>query len=286
MATLSQRTHVLEEKTDRLETVFSAFMARTDAAMARTDESFGRLERIIERREQEGAREREAAMARTDESLGRLERIIERGEQEGAREREAAMARTDESLGRLERIIERSEQEGAREREAAAREREVAARERREMNKRWGELANKWGTVVEDIVAPSVRRLAREVFDCGRQQYFATRVSRNRSDDPAREREFDALYVGTRAVLLNETKSSPRSNDARRFARFVESGEFALYYPEWGDLPVVPVFSSLSIPEDMVTYLTRRGIYALAMGDEAMQVLNLEVVRSPHVPKA
>ena len=47
-----------------------------------------------------------------------------------------------------------------------------------------------------------------------------------------------------------------------------------------GDLPIVPVFSSLSIPEDLVTYLTRRGIYALAMGDEAMQVLNLEAVRS------
>ena len=272
MATLTQRTHVLEERTDRLETVFAAFMARTD-------ESLGRLERNIEHREQEGAREREAAMARTDESLGRLERMIEHREQEGAREREAAMARTDESLGRLERMIERREQDGAREREAAA-------RERREMNKRWGELANKWGTVVEDIVAPSVRRLAREVFDCGRQRYFATRVSRSRSDDPAREREFDALYVGTRAVLLNETKSSPRSNDARRFARFVESGEFALYYPDYRDLPIVPVFSSLSIPEDMVKYLTRRGIYALAMGDEAMQVLNLEVVRSPHAPKA
>ena len=30
----------------------------------------------------------------------------------------------------------------------------------------------------------------------------------------------------------------------------------------------------------MVRYLTRHGIYALAMGDEAMQVLNLEAVRS------
>ncbi len=29
----------------------------------------------------------------------------------------------------------------------------------------------------------------------------------------------------------------------------------------------------------MVEYLTRRGIYALAMGDEDMQVLNLEAVR-------
>ncbi|MCY4374552.1 MAG: hypothetical protein OXC31_12315 [Spirochaetaceae bacterium] len=28
-------------------------------------------------------------------------------------------------------------------------------------------------------------------------------------------------------------------------------------------------------------YLTRRGIYALAMGDEDMQVLNLEAVRGP-----
>ena len=35
------------------------------------------------------------------------------------------------------------------------------------------------------------------------------------SDDPSREREFDALYVGTRAVLLNQTKSTVRMNDVR-----------------------------------------------------------------------
>ena len=51
--------------------------------------------------------------------------------------------------------------------------------------------------MVEDIVAPSVRRLAREVFDCGELQYFSLRVSLKRSDDSSREREFDALYVGT-----------------------------------------------------------------------------------------
>ena len=72
------------------------------------------------------------------------------------------MARTDEAIGRLERIVERREQEGAREREAAARDRkemkEQAARERREMNERWGNLANKMGTLVEDIIAPSIRR--------------------------------------------------------------------------------------------------------------------------------
>ena len=208
------------------------------------------------------------------------------------------MERTDSSIERLERAIERMEQEGARDREAAARDREESARfraemardreemkqqadrERREMNKRWGELANKMGTVVEDIVAPSIQRLARAVFDCGEPQYFGTRVSLSRGDDRSRRREFDALYVGARAVLLNETKSSPRASDARRFAEFLESGEFARYFPQYRDLPIVAAFSSLSIPADMVTYLTRRGIYAIAMGDEAMQVLNLDAVRS------
>ena len=191
-----------------------------------------------------------------------------------------SMERTDGSIERLERAIERMEQEGARDREESARFRAEMARERREMNKRWGELANKMGTVVEDIVAPSIQRLAREVFDCGEPQYFGTRVSLTRSDDRSRRREFDALYVGTRAVLLNETKSSPRMSDAQAFARFLESGEFARYFPQYRELPIVPAFSSLSIPDDMVTWLTRRGIYAIAMGDEAMQVLNLDAARS------
>ena len=226
MATLTQRIDVVEERTDSLESIFAAFMARTDASMARTDEAIGRLERIIERREQEGARERKEMNER------------------------------------------------------AARDREEAARERKEMNERWGNLANKMGTLVEDIVAPSIRRLAREVFDCGDLQNFATRTVRTRSDAPSREREFDALYIGTQAVLLNETKAYARPEYARAFVEFLESGRFARYFPEYRELPIVPVFSSLSIPADLVTYLTRRGIHAVAMGDEAMQVLNLEDVRT------
>ena len=238
MATLAQRIDTVEEKTGRLETIFAAFMEQTAASMVRADERMDRTERAIER----------------------LEGIIERMEQEGARDREAA----------------------ARDREAAVRDREEmkreAARERKEMNERMGELSNRMGTIVEDIVAPSIRRLAREVFECGDLQNFSTRTVRAHGDDPSREREFDALYVGTRAVLLNETKATARPEYARAFVEFLESGQFARYVPEYRELPIVPVFSSLSIP-DVVTYLTRRGIYAVAMGDEAMQVLNLDEVR-------
>ena len=254
MATLAQRTEAVEERLDSLETILARFMAHADESIARTNES----------------------VARTEESIVRLERIVERLVQEGAREREeAAREREIAAQNREEAARERE-----REREIAAQDREEAARERREMNKRWGELANKMGTVVEDIVAPSIRRLAREAFDCGDLVSFTTRQTVTRSGDRSRTREFDALYVGTRAVLLNETKSSPRPEDARAFVDFLRNGEFALYFPEYGKLPIIPAFSSLSIPENMVTYLTRHGIYAVAMGDEAMQALNLKAVRS------
>ena len=195
---------------------------------------------------------------------------------------------------RLENMIAEMKEESAMDRAASAMEREEmdrrmegmiaemraeSARDRREMNKRWGELANKMGTIVEDIIAPSLRRMALEEFNCGEEVFFSPRVSRIRSDDPSRRREFDVLYVGARAVLLNETKSAPRSEYIQAFVDFLRRGEFALYFPEYREMPIVPVFSSLHIPGNMVTYLTRNGIYAVAMGEEAMRVLNLDTVR-------
>ena len=189
------------------------------------------------------------------------------------------MAQTGMALQRIDRSIERMEATIAEMKAEAVRDREEAARERRAMNKRWGELANKQGTLVEDLIAPSLRHIARDELGCGDVRFFAERVWRTRSDDPSRRREFDALYVGEFAVLLNETKSSPRAEDARAFADFVRSGEFALYFPEYRELPITPVFSSLYLPDDLVTFLSRNAIYAVAMGEETMQVLNREQVR-------
>ena len=258
MAMLAQRTRSLEERTDRLESIIVTFSQ--EAAQDR----------------EESAREREESAKFREEMA--LQGAQEREESARFRKEMALQAAQDREASA--RFFQEWQRKADRDHEKYDRYFAEAARERREMNKRWGELANKMGTVVEDIVAPSVRRLAREVFGCGELQYFSERVSLKRSDDGSREREFDALYVGTRAVLLNETKSSPRAEDARKFAEFhcpAESSRST--FREFRELPVVPVFSSLSIPAHLVTYLTRRGIYALAMGDEAMQVLNLEAVR-------
>ena len=203
-----------------------------------------------------------------EDRLDRVERMMQQ-----------AAERADRFEERMERDHEAWERRMARMDQQREADREEWDRARRAMNKQWSELAAKMGTVVEDIVAPSVRRMARELFDCGEQQLFICRMERVRSDDRSRCREFDALYVGDRAVLLNETKATPWGSDVRRFVRLVRSGEFFLYFPEYKDLPLVPVFSSLSLPGNLVTQLTRHGVYALAMGDEAMQVLNLDAVR-------
>ena len=186
----------------------------------------------------------------------------------------------------IDQTIREMKTEGARAREAADRAREedrraadrARAEDRKEWNRRWGELANKMGTVVQDIVAPSLQRIARDELNCGEEQSFSVSVSRYRSDDRHYRREFDALYVGTRGVLLNETKSTAHSEYATRFVQFLKSGQFALYFPEYRDLTLVPVFSSLRLPDDLIPFLTKNGIYAVSMGEETMQVLNREAV--------
>jgi hypothetical protein len=108
------------------------------------------------------------------------------------------------------------------------------------------------------------------------------RLARTRSDDPGRSREFDALFVGEKAVLLNETKATPRPEYASDFVNFLRHGEFFLYFPEYRERPVVPVFSSLYLPDDLVAYLTGQGVSAVALRDEALQVLNLDSVQASY----
>lgn len=183
------------------------------------------------------------------------------------------MAQTSMAILRMDRAMEEMKAE-------AQQDRQQWRRERRELNRQLGDIANRIGTVVEDIIAPSLRRLAREELGCGNERFFAVRVSKVCRDDPGQHREFDALYVGEKAVLLNESKATARPEYARDFVDFLRSDAFFLYFPEYRSMPVVPVFSCLYLPPDLVTYLTGQGIYAVAMGDEVMQVLNLGAVRA------
>lgn len=147
--------------------------------------------------------------------------------------------------------------------------------DRRNMNKKWGEIANKMGTVVEDIVAPNIPRIAQEYFQCEDAEFFGLRVTKRNSKDKSRSREFDIIAVYDDKILINETKSSPRIDYINEFIEVLK--EVYDYFPEYKGKRIIPIFSSLYIPENVVTYLTKVKVYAMAMKDDVMELLN------PHI---
>ena len=148
----------------------------------------------------------------------------------------------------------------------------------KEMNKRWGELANKMGTVVEDIVAPNVRRIAQEYFGCPDLEFFAVRIDKRHPADPSRRREFDVVAAGGDLVFLNETKSTVRSSYVADYIDFIKNDEFFAYFPEYKGKRLIPLFASLSVPEDKVALLSKAHIYVMAMTDTTMDLVNFQLV--------
>ncbi len=155
---------------------------------------------------------------------------------------------------------------------------EEVRRDRKAMNKRWGEIANKLGTVVEDIIYPSARRVARAFFGAETIEFEGQRIVRRLSGDRGRSREFDGVFAWEGHVLLLEGKAAIRPEYLRGFVDFVRLGAFFDWFPEYRGRRLIPVFGALAIPDQDVAWLTRRRIYVLKMGEEAMELVNFEAV--------
>jgi hypothetical protein len=68
---------------------------------------------------------------------------------------------------------------------------------------------------------------------------------------------------------------------AQRMGSFVED-IVGPNIPQFAGLPLQPIFASLNLPEHIVKDCTRHRIYALGLGPETMQLLNLaELASSP-----
>jgi len=179
-------------------------------------------------------------------------------------------------VDRLEQVmIELAEQSKITQREVARLSIEMRAF-KDEMNKRWGDLANKMGTLVEDIVAPNISGIVQKYFGCSDIKDFMVRRRKKNTKDVSKVREFDVIAVCDDKVIINETKSNPKIEYINEFINVLK--EIYDYFPEYRDKKIIPIFSSLYIPEDLVTYLTKNRIYAMAMKDDTMDLLNFEQV--------
>ncbi len=301
----------LEERVDRLESVFERFMAQTSTAITHMDMSIARMDRTIARLEQtveemkvqtesdrrsfqEYLRRADEAREQDRQSFQEYLRLADEAREQDRRSFEEYFRLADEAREQdrqsfqeyLRRADEAREQDRRsfeeyvrRADEAREQDRQEARQQRRELARQLGDISHRLGTIVEDMIAPSLRRMAQVEFDIGDEEFFALRA-RKYSPVTNQRREFDAIVVGTKAILLNDTKGYARPEYVTESVNFLKSGEFFEYFPEYAGKPLIPVFSSLYIPEEIVSYLTRQGIYAVAMGEETMQVLNLEEVRA------
>jgi hypothetical protein len=149
---------------------------------------------------------------------------------------------------------------------------------KREMDQKWGALAIKLGTIIEDILAPNIRRLAEEHFQLGQLLDFMIRRSRRHPDQPEVMSEFDTLAVGANAVILGEAKSSPSAQSVDEFRDKVSS--FFDFFPDYCGRRLIAIYGSWSIPDPLVERMTGYGIYALRMGSDTMELANASALES------
>ncbi|MHA1215093.1 MAG: hypothetical protein ACTSR2_06270 [Candidatus Hodarchaeales archaeon] len=149
-----------------------------------------------------------------------------------------------------------------------------------EMNKRWGELANKMGTIVEDIVAPNIPTIAKQYFNCKElDDLFINPQIRNKKNRK-KIKEFDIVATFDDKVILNETKSTVKKEYIDSFVSFIESQEFFDYFPQYKGMELIPIFSSLSIKEDLLDLLTKNNIYCLVMKGNTMELINYSKINT------
>jgi len=147
--------------------------------------------------------------------------------------------------------------------------REENRRANREMNRYWGKLADKMGTMAEDLVAPNLPRIVKEVLN---QDIFDLTMRRRQKLADGRSRELDALTVTADTVCLTSTQSTLRSADVDRFADDVQA--FRAFFPEYAIYPIVGILASLSVDASVLSYVEGQGLLVLGVGDEIMEVKN------------
>ena len=106
------------------------------------------------------------------------------------------------------------------------------------------------------------------------------RVKKRSLKDKSKRKEFDAIAACEGIFIINETKSAPEIRDVDKLAEFIQSNELFDYFPEYKGCNVYPVFSSLFMEENFIKYLTGRGIYALTLKDDTMEIINYDAFRN------
>ena len=181
----------------------------------------------------------------------------------------ASNARTDRKLLEMQQQAEKDRQQAEKSRQQ---DREQTEKDRKDFNKRLAEIADAHGRLIEDMVWPNGSRIATELFEGDVIVTSAIRVKRKHPADAGQMMEIDLFVAGSRHLFVCEAKSKVTPEKVadylERVARIPE------FFPEFAELKILPALASVHIDESMVKHLNRCRVYAVAFGDETMELLN------------
>jgi len=252
---------MVEERVDRLEALFGQFMAQTQLTIRRMD-------RMMEDMKREAAEARRASEEAFERHRRRLEEAFEKHRQQTDETIEKHRQQTDQTLAKHRQEAD----------EAFEKHRQESEQARREHNEEMARISDRLGRFAEDIVAPNIPRIARDAFGITAAVSGGERVWRRHPQDASRSREFDMLLAGNNQLLIVETKATAKPEYIGQFAESLK--EVFDYFPEYRGYELVPIFASMKLSPDLVKYLTRLRIYALALGSGTMELLNYQEVRA------
>jgi hypothetical protein len=297
------RTEIeLQELRKMIEQTNKAFVERLEIEKERLEEERKAFEERLEKDRERSAEEMRVFKERLEEERKAFEERLEKDRERSAEEMRVFKEKLEEEKRvfkerleeekrafeeRLEKekrdFKERLDEEKRAFEEKLEKDRKKWEEEfkawRAEMNKKWGEVTIKLGTFAEDMVAPNIKGIAKQYFGCEEFDFFAVRIKKRHSTDKSKRREFDCIAVCDNIVILNETKAKPKVEYIDDFIKVLE--EFYEYFPEYRGKKLIPVFASLYLPDDLVRYLTRNRVYAMAMKEDTMDLLNYEELNTP-----
>jgi len=223
------------------------------------DELMARLIQTVDRTSKEMRRSYERSQRDMQDFRDEMQMLHERAEERSRREMR------DFKL-EMRQLHERAEERSKREIQEFKAE---MRQSKRDLDKKWGELSNKLGTMAEDLVAPSIPRILKQLTGCTAEiEYSAVRVRKSKPQN----QEFDVVVKCENWVFINETKSNLRPEHLEKFHRLMQ--RIRDYFPEYQNNQFIGAIASLYVDESLVECGEKLGLVVLGFGEELMDVLN------------
>jgi seryl-tRNA synthetase len=196
-------------------------------------------------------------------------------------EMEESHRKNEQEFQKLWKIVTANQEESQKWRKSMEEDRRESKKELKELRKtiadsrkELGQISHRLGTIVEDLVAPSLPRVLKEMVNCPTEDdvLINVRVRRRHPTQKGKMLEIDAMADCGNYVLFNETKSQFSPEKVKAFL-----DKLALvrdYFPEYQHHQIRGCIASLYLDKSLIDYASRQGLLALASGEYLMTIQN------------